>query len=238
MVMTGKGLLTPRLAGERVFTDAATIADLKVGGPTIKMRPRYRRSGRGRRSNDSRCLRDYTLARISRDVSDAVSTDGTRVGARWSERARPRGRFSFRAGDRFGDSESFSRRKSFPSYICTGKQSPTFSFPRRHESVRQIGDDRDTADSPKSLEKFSHRKKARSPSAQWRSIRRRPSQHSPPDVKCVKSKTPENATRVCVASTSTHTQRAYAERAADGNIATIGARRQCRAPRRATEAGA
>ena len=138
----------------------------------------------------------------------------------------------------YGDSESFSRRKSFPSYICTGKQSPTFSFPRRHESVRQIGDDRDTADSPKSLKKVSHRKKARSPSAQWRSIRRRPSQHSPPDVKCVKSKTPENATRVCVASTSTHTQRAYAERAADGNIATIGAHRQCRAPRRATEAGA
>jgi hypothetical protein len=40
LVMTGEGLPAPRLAGERVFAEAATIADSKVGGPTIESRPR------------------------------------------------------------------------------------------------------------------------------------------------------------------------------------------------------
>ena len=40
LVITGEGLPAPRLAGERVFAEAATIADSKVGGPTIESRPR------------------------------------------------------------------------------------------------------------------------------------------------------------------------------------------------------
>ena len=80
MVMTGEGLPAPRLAGERVFAEAATIADSKVGGSTIKMRPRYRRSGRRRPPNRARWLRDCARARTPRDLFDAVSTAGTRVG--------------------------------------------------------------------------------------------------------------------------------------------------------------
>ena len=40
LVITGEGFPAPRLAGERVFAEAATIADSKVGGLTIESRPR------------------------------------------------------------------------------------------------------------------------------------------------------------------------------------------------------
>jgi hypothetical protein len=84
-------------------------------------------------------------------------------GARWSERARSRVRFSFRERHRFVDSESFFPPKIVPlakEHRQTVSKLVSTAVSKRHESVREkSGTNRDTADSlqPKKKEKARHR---------------------------------------------------------------------------------
>jgi hypothetical protein len=83
LVMTGEGLPAPRLAGERVlFAEAATIVGtFGASDPTIKLRPRYRRS----RGTVTKPELDAVVARRTRTRTPCFtsvrmrSTAGTRV---------------------------------------------------------------------------------------------------------------------------------------------------------------